>query len=81
MDILFFFKKFAPKLTFPDRPYVRAVGRSNALTKIKMKKEYLAPDMRISYVGFEVNFLTSPITTGGSTGEDLDDPNPFDPWS
>ena len=57
------------------------VGRSNALTKIKMKKEYLAPDMRISYVGFEVNFLTSPINTGGSTGEDLDDPDPFDPWS
>lgn len=46
-----------------------------------MKKEYLAPDMRISYVGFEVNFLTSTIHSGGSTGEDLDDPDPFDPWS
>lgn len=46
-----------------------------------MKKEYLEPVVRIAYVGFEVNFLTSTITTGGSTGEDLDDPNPFDPWS
>ena len=47
----------------------------------EMKKEYLTPDVRIAYVGFEVNFLTSGISTGGSTGEDLDDPNPFDPWS
>ena len=46
-----------------------------------MKKEYLIPDVRIAYVGFEVNFLTSPITTGGSTGEDLDDPIDNDPWS
>ena len=45
-----------------------------------MKKEYLAPDVRISYVGFEVNFLTS-ASTGTSTGEDLYDPDPFDPWS
>jgi hypothetical protein len=81
LDILFFFRKFAPKLTCPGRQSFRTVGRSNALTKIKMKKEYLAHDMRISYVGFEVNFLTSPINTGGSTGEDLDDPDPFDPWS
>ena len=46
-----------------------------------MKKQYLTPDMRVAYVGFEVNFLASDIFTGGSTGEDLDDPNPFDPWS
>jgi len=46
-----------------------------------MKKEYLTPDVRFSYVGFEVNFLTSAINTGGSTGEDLDDPYPYDPWS
>lgn len=46
-----------------------------------MKKQYLEPEVRIAYVGFEVNFLTSTITTGGSTGEDLDDPYPYDPWS
>ena len=46
-----------------------------------MKKQYLTPDTRVAYVGFEVNFLISEISTGGSTGEDLDDPNPFDPWS
>ena len=47
----------------------------------KMKKQYLTPDTRVAYVGFEVNFLTSTISTGGSTGEDLDDPIDFDPWS
>ena len=47
-----------------------------------MKKEYLTPEMRIAYVGFEVNFLASEIGFGGSTGEDLDDPDdPFNPWS
>lgn len=46
-----------------------------------MKKEYLTPDVRVALVGFEVNFLTSNISTGGASGEDLDDPNPFDPWS
>lgn len=46
-----------------------------------MKKEYLTPDVRIAYVGFEVNFLASGLSTGGATGEDLDDPDPFDPWS
>ena len=46
-----------------------------------MKKEYLAPDVRIAYVGFEVNFLASGTSTGSSTGEDLYDPDPFDPWS
>ena len=46
-----------------------------------MKKKYLEPEVRVAQVGFEVNFLTSNFNTGGSTGEDLDDPNPFDPWS
>ena len=47
-----------------------------------MKKQYLTPDVRVAYVGFEVNFLTSNIGIGGSTGEDLDDPDdPFNPWS
>ena len=43
-----------------------------------MKKEYLTPDVRIAYVGFEVNFLASGLSTGGATGEDLDDPDPFE---
>jgi hypothetical protein len=47
----------------------------------KMKKQYLTPDTRVAYVGFEVNFLASTISTGGSNGEDLDDPIDFDPWS
>jgi len=46
-----------------------------------MKKEYLIPDVRIAYVGFEVNFLTSATSTGSSSGEDLDDPIDNDPWS
>lgn len=46
-----------------------------------MKKQYLTPDVRVAYVGFEVNFLVSDISTGGSNGEDLDDPIDFDPWS
>ena len=41
-----------------------------------MKKEYLEPEVRIALVGFEVNFLT-----GGASGEDLDDPIDYDPWS
>lgn len=50
-------------------------------TMHKMKKQYLTPDTRVAYVGFEVNFLASTISTGGSSGEDLDDPIDFDPWS
>ena len=47
-----------------------------------MKKEYLIPEVRIAYVGFEVNFLASSIGFPGVGGEDLDDPDdPFDPWS
>lgn len=46
-----------------------------------MKKQYLTPDIRVAYVGFEENFLVSGTSTGGASGEDLDDPNPFDPWS
>ena len=47
-----------------------------------MKKQYLEPEVRIACVGFEVNFLTSTVDFGDSTGEDLDDPDgPFDPWS
>ena len=43
-----------------------------------MKKQYLIPDVRFLQVGFEVNFL---VSTGSATGEDLDDPNPYDPWA
>ena len=46
-----------------------------------MKKEYLEPEVRIALVGFEVNFLTSDLSTGGASGEDLDDPVDYDPWS
>ena len=54
----------------------------NNLVLLYMKKTYLTPDVRVMYVGFEVNFLTSDISFGGSTGEDLDDPgDPFNPWS
>ena len=46
------------------------------------KKEYLEPEVRIAYIGFEVNFLASPVGVGGVGGEDFDDPDdPFDPWS
>ena len=47
-----------------------------------MKKQYLTPDTRVAYVGFEVNFLASPVELGGVGGENFDDPDdPFDPWS
>lgn len=47
-----------------------------------MKKQYLTPDVRVAYVGFEVNFLTSDSSLGGVGGENLDDPDdPFNPWS
>ena len=47
-----------------------------------MKKQYLTPDVRVAYVGFEANFMTSPVGLGGVGGEDLDDSgDPFDPWS
>ena len=47
-----------------------------------MKKEYLEPEVRIAQISFEVNFLDSSIVIGGSTGEDLGNPDdPFDPWS
>ena len=47
-----------------------------------MKKQYLEPEVRVAYVGFEVNLLTSAITIGGFGGDDLDDPDdPYDPWS
>jgi len=60
----------------------KALGLNNYRINIeKMKKKYLTPDVRVAYVGFEVNFLVSDITTGGSTGEDLDDPDYNDPWS
>jgi len=46
------------------------------------KKQYLIPELRLVQVGFEVNFLVSDTTsTGGASGEDLDDPIDFDPWS
>ena len=46
-----------------------------------MKKEYLEPEVRVAQIGFEVNFLASDISTGGASGEDLDDPIDSDPWS
>ena len=47
-----------------------------------MKKQYLTPDVRVAYVGFEVNVMASPIGFGGVGGEDFDDPDdPFNPWS
>jgi hypothetical protein len=45
-----------------------------------MKKQYLTPNTRAAYVGFEVNFLASSTSTGRSSGEDLDDPDRYDPW-
>ena len=45
-----------------------------------MKKQYLIPDVRFLYVGFEENFLVS-SGTGNASGEDLDDPIEFDPWA
>ena len=46
-----------------------------------MKKKYLMPDVRISYVRYEADFLASNYNYGGA-GEDFDDPDdPFDPWS
>ncbi|MBO7544673.1 MAG: hypothetical protein J6T02_03755 [Bacteroidales bacterium] len=48
-----------------------------------MKKRYLTPpEVRIGVVlQFESNFLNSNVNIGGSSGEDLDDPEPFDPFS
>lgn len=46
-----------------------------------MKKVYLSPDVRKKDILVDVNFLTSIITIGGSTGEDLNDPIEEDPWS
>ena len=46
-----------------------------------MKKTYLFPDTRIARVQYEVNFMTSPVDLGGSTGEDLDNPDDINPWS
>lgn len=43
-----------------------------------MKKTYLKPELRERDLWLENNFL---VTVGGSTGEDLDDPTTFDPWS
>ena len=52
------------------------------LNSYYMKKEYLIPQVRTAYVGFEVNFMTSPFDLGGVGGEDFDDPDdPFNPWS
>ena len=38
-------------------------------------------NIKFLLVGFEVNFLTSDLSTGGASGEDLDDPIDYDPWS
>ena len=45
-----------------------------------MKKQYLTPDVRFAPVCFEESFLAS-RRPGYMTGEDLDDPEQFDPWS
>ena len=48
-----------------------------------MKKPYLTPpEVRIGIaLRVEYNFLVSIVDIGGSSGEDLDDPEPFDPFS
>lgn len=43
-----------------------------------MKKTYLKPELRDRDLWLEKNFL---ISAGGSTGENLDDPEDFNPWS
>ena len=45
-----------------------------------MKKKYLTPDVRFAPVYYEESFLAS-RKTGRSAGEDLDDPDEFDPWN
>lgn len=47
------------------------------------KKKYLTPpELRIGVsLCFERNFLVSNVSGGSSSGEDLDDPDPFDPFS
>ena len=74
----FFFGTLTPNVPSRNR---RAQETATNQTMYMMKKQYLTPDTRVAYVGFEVTFLISTISTGGSTGEDLDDPDPFDPWS
>lgn len=45
-----------------------------------MKKIYLTPNVRFAQLFFEEQFLAS--STGGiATGEDLDDPEDFNPWN
>ena len=52
------------------------------LILFNMKKQYLEPAVRIAYIGYEVNFLASPVDFPGTGGENFDDPDdPFDPWS
>ncbi len=48
-----------------------------------MKKKYLTPpEVRIGLaLRFESNILVSNVPGGSSSGEDLDDPDPFDPFS
>ncbi len=46
-----------------------------------MKKLYLSPVVREAGIKYEVNFLTSNIGIGGSTGEDLETGDTVDPWS
>ena len=78
MDLLNILWNFA-QIVFPER---EKHGCNNDSKPYMMKKEYLTPDVRIAYVGFEVNFLASgDVPPGSSFGEDLDDPIDFDPWS
>lgn len=77
LDLSFFLRKFGPYMRLSH-----AKKKSIVIFYSDMKKTYLVPQMRVAHVGFEVNFLASPIGFDGSTGEDLDDPGePFNPWS
>ena len=52
------------------------------IKSIVMKKLYLSPVVREAGIKYEVNFMTSPVGIGGSTGEDLDPSGDVvDPWS
>lgn len=46
-----------------------------------MRKLYLTPKLRVKDLWFDVNFLNSIVDIGASSGENLYDPEEFDPWS
>lgn len=45
-----------------------------------MKKLYFHPEAKVKDLFLERNFMQS-ATLGGSTGEDLDTPEDFNPWN